>query len=80
MSQFYFHRRCGKDNVNDTDGLEFTNLEAAQAEAMASARDILANAIMASQDDVPDGFVIADADGRELMIVSLRDALPKSLR
>ena len=76
MARFYFHMRTGDYVEPDPDGTELPSLAAAKTEALQSAREILANAIMASSDPI-DGFVIADESGRELATVALKDALPK---
>jgi hypothetical protein len=77
MTRFYFHMRTGERVDRDTDGAEMPNLEAARAEALQSAREILAEAIKAAKSDLLDCLVIADEEGQELATVSLKDALPK---
>jgi hypothetical protein len=77
MARFYFHMRTGERVDRDTDGAEMPNLEAARAEALQSAREILADAIKGAKSDLLDCLVIADEKGRELATVSLKDALPK---
>jgi hypothetical protein len=77
MARFYFHMRTGERVDRDTDGAEMPNLEAARAEALQSAREILADAIKAAKSDLLDCLVIADEEGQELATVSLKDALPK---
>jgi hypothetical protein len=77
MARFYFHMRTGEHVDRDTDGIEMPNLEAARAEALGSAREILAEAIKTPKPVFLDCFVIADEKDRELATVSLKDALPK---
>jgi hypothetical protein len=77
MARFYFHMRTGERVDRDTDGAEMPNLEAARAEALQSAREILAEAIKAAKSDLLDCLVIADEEGQELATVSLKDALSK---
>jgi hypothetical protein len=79
MPRFYFHLRSGRDIATDDDGTELPDLTAARQEALASAREIVADAVKASKNEMPDCFVIADADGNELMNVRLDEALPRKL-
>lgn len=45
MTRFYFHIRDGEELRKDTTGVELPSVEAAREEALASARDILADEI-----------------------------------
>ena len=47
---------------------------------MASAGELLANAIKEGKNVVPESIVIADANGQELMTVPLTQALPNRFR
>ncbi len=77
----YFVRARKGDQISpDTDKMEFVDVHSAREEARAAAREILAAAIMASRDDIPDCFIITDGEGREITIVSLGEVLPKALR
>jgi hypothetical protein len=78
MPRFYFHMRMGDHVEADTDGTELANLAEAKQEALQSAREILANAIMASQNTINE-FLIADESGQELATVCVKDALPKDV-
>jgi hypothetical protein len=70
--------RTGDHVEADTDGTELANLAEAKKEALQSAREILANAIMASQNTINE-FLIADESGQELATVCVKDALPKDV-
>jgi hypothetical protein len=80
MPQFYFHIRNADDMALDEEGNNVADLNAARRQALASARELLANAIKEGKDPVPDSIVIADADGQELTSVPLRHALPSRFR
>ena len=61
MSRFYFHIVSDGQTIPDEEGMELPNLLAAQAEAMASARDLA----LASDCGTETGIVqIADGTGR----------------
>ena len=78
MSRFYFHIKSGETIDRDDEGQELPNVAAAKEEALASARELLSDAIKGAKDDVPNYFIVADARGQEVATVALRDALPKS--
>ena len=75
MPSFYFHIRVGGHLFEDPDGSYLPDFEAARAEALAAARQGIAERIRAGE--VVDGqpFEIWDAYGRLLAIVPFRDAL-----
>ena len=77
MPRFYFHLRSGENFATDCDGAELPDLAAARQEALASAREIVADAVKGSKNETPNCFVIADADGHELLNVPLTEVLPK---
>jgi plasmid stability protein len=78
--RFYFHLRAGDEMLTDDEGQDLPDLSAARCEAEQAARELLAEAIRAGKQEVPEAFVIADEDGREIDIVPLAAALPKRLR
>jgi hypothetical protein len=78
MARYYLHMRSGDRIESDLEGSELSDLNAARNEALQSAREILAEAIISPNPDLFDSFVIADESGRELETVALRDALPKA--
>jgi uncharacterized protein DUF6894 len=80
MSRFYFHVQSGENIMPDDEGMECADAAAAREQALASARELLADAIKSSKDEAPDCFIIADANGRELMTVPFSEALPRHLR
>jgi stage III sporulation protein SpoIIIAA len=64
----------------DPDGTELPDVAAARREAVLSAREILAEAIMAGREDVPERFLITDEIGELLDTVHTREVLPKMFR
>ena len=79
MGRFYFHLRSGDRLIADQEGSDLPDVAAARLEALAAARYILADAIRSGSENIPEAFVIADSEGRELDIVPLAAVLPKSL-
>jgi hypothetical protein len=75
MPRFFFHVRDGDVLTEDPDGSEFPDLAVALAEALAAARDVLAEQLKAGAN--PDGqrFEIHDDAGRMLGAVPFSDAL-----
>lgn len=80
MARFFFHQQTPRGSINDPDGSELDDMEAARAEAITAARHMWAAAILAGDDISEWSFEVADADGRHLMSIPFRDALPVSLR
>jgi hypothetical protein len=80
MPRYYFHFRSDHGTALDDQGTDFPDLSTAREQALASARELLADAIRAGDHDGPQRVVIADASGRELATVSMKDVLPRFLR
>jgi uncharacterized protein DUF6894 len=80
MARYYFHVREMNQLVTDDQGVELPDKSAALLEAQQSARDLLADAIMAGKDRIPEEFVIADEQGREIATVPLAAVLPEPLK
>jgi 20S proteasome alpha/beta subunit len=66
--------------VKDEEPEAHPNLQAAQKEAVKSARDILTEAIEAGQDTDVEAVIVIDEHGQELHRVSLMEVLPASLK
>ncbi|NOJ40336.1 DUF6894 family protein [Bradyrhizobium australiense] len=79
MARFYFHLREMDQLVTDDEGVELPDQSAALREAQRGARDLLADAIKTGKDTVPDAFVIADEQGREIATLLFETVLPKPL-
>jgi hypothetical protein len=66
MDRFYFHIRTGGQVLVDQEGTWLADADAARQEALTAARHILADAIRSGNEAIPEAFVIADGEGREL--------------
>jgi hypothetical protein len=80
MGRFYFHLRAGDKLMPDEEGIDLPDLSAARREAIEAARELLGEAIKSGRPEVPEAFVIADEDGRELDAVPLAAVLPENLK
>jgi hypothetical protein len=80
MGRFYFHLRKGGELHIDPEGTDLEDISEARREALLSAREILAAAIKAGREDVPEAFVIMDEAGRTVETVPLAAVLPKVLK
>jgi hypothetical protein len=80
MGRFYFHLRAGDELMPDEEGIDLPDLSAARREAIEAARELLGEAIKSGRPEVPEAFVIADEDGRELDAVPLAAVLPENLK
>jgi hypothetical protein len=80
MRRFYFHLRAGDKLLRDDEGEDFPDLSAARRAAEQSAREILAEAIRASKEQVPEAFVIADELGVQIDTFPIAAVLPKLLK
>jgi hypothetical protein len=80
MARFFFHVRTGGELAHDPEGSDLADLAEARREALLAARELLADAIKAGRERVPDAFVIADEAGRAVETVPLAAVLPKPLR
>ena len=60
---YFVHARRGEQVLPDPDKMEFVDVYSAEEEARAAARGLLAEAIRASRDDIPDCLIITDGEG-----------------
>ena len=80
MDRFFFHIRTGGQVLVDQEGTWLADADAARQEALTAARHILADAIRSGNEVIPEAFVIADSEGRELESVPLASVLPDRLK
>ncbi len=80
MPRFFFDVAEGSEVTSDQEGVEFADLEAALAEAVQGARDLVAHGIMKNEDVAGKSFSIRDEKGRRVALVPFRDTLPGTLR
>jgi hypothetical protein len=76
MGRFYFHLRADDELIRDDEGIDLPDFSAAQREAIWTARELLADAIMSGKPEVAQALVIADEADRALAIVPLATVLP----
>jgi hypothetical protein len=79
MPRFYIHLLMGDDLVPDEEGIDLTDASAAKREAEIAAREIIAEAIKAGDEQVPTTFVVTDDAGREVASVLFAAMLPKAM-
>ena len=75
MPRYYFHIRDGQDLVQDEEGSEVADLEAAKSEARDSARDLAIDEIRNKRPVDGRKVEIADGDGQTLAVVAVRDVV-----
>jgi len=79
MPRFYLDVLNGRRVLEDPDGQEFADVNAAMIEAVASARDLVAHGIMRNEDMSGRSFIVRDEKGETVATVPFRDALPGAL-
>ena len=80
MGRFYFHVVEGAELLTDVEGAHLTDALKAREMAMRSAREILADAVRAGKNRIPEAIVIADEQGRAIETVPLAAVLPEPLK
>jgi hypothetical protein len=75
MPRFFVNVRDGDYLTRDVEGIEVADLEAARVDALAAAREILAEAIKAGRGQDNRQYEITDEAGQVLALVPLTDAL-----
>jgi hypothetical protein len=80
VPRFYLDVLDGDQVIEDPDGMDFANLEAAISEATAGARDLVAHGIMQNEDVSGQVFLIRDNHGETVATVPFRGTLPGRLR
>ena len=79
MTTFYFHMRDSDGLVEDPDGSELVDLEAAIEEAKAAARALVADRIQRNKRLRPTTIEITDEKGNVLHTVTFREVLEDAL-
>src|SRR3982751_5000223 len=80
MQHFFLDVLNGSQVLEDPDGQNFLDLDAAITEAAASARDLVAYGLLQNQDVSDRSFLIRDENEQTVATVPFRDALPGKLR
>ena len=79
MPLFFLHIDDGTQRIEDEEGSELPSVEAAREEALGSARQLWAAAILKQQDIGARRFVIVSGNGDIADTVEMDDALPSTL-
>jgi|tagenome__1003787_1003787.scaffolds.fasta_scaffold20964519_2 hypothetical protein len=79
MARFFINLRLGHEVYLDDEGTEAPNVEAAKALAIASAREVIAEAIKFNR-SIPDGVLVLDESGDTVVTLSLAQLVPPALR
>jgi len=80
VPRFYFDVLDGDQVMQDLDGIDFADCEVALSEAVAGARDLVAEGIMRNEDVSGQVFRIRDGNGETVATVPFRNTLPGRLR
>ncbi len=75
MPRFYFHIRDGDTLIEDHDGSDLPDLEAARSEALAGARSILAEKVKAGEVINGRRFEIVDENGELRAVLPIKAAI-----
>ena len=79
MPRFFLHIDNGEERIEDEEGSLLPDLTAARNEALTSARQLWAAAILQQRDLGSRRFIISDADNTEIDIVEMDEGLPVAL-
>ncbi|WP_230530800.1 DUF6894 family protein [Microvirga roseola] len=80
MPRYYCHIRQGGQIIEDSEGVDLPDIDAARDDALHGIRDLLSEAVRQGKDDwLDDAIIIADETGRELMTIPFIEALPPRL-
>lgn len=75
MPRFYLHLHDGDGWTHDQEGIEFPNVAAASAAALADAREIIAADITAGEPVLVESFIaVDDANGQEVYRITFGGA------
>jgi hypothetical protein len=80
MSKFYMNFQYSDQIAKDDEGQDLPCLEAAEAAAIKSAREILANNVKHASRDPLIAVFITSPDGLELARIVSKDILPEPLK
>lgn len=75
MVRYYFHIRDGERLSRDPEGSDFEDLDAARAEAVKSARELLSQRVRNGEEVDGQAFEVTTEDGTVMDRVRFRDVL-----
>jgi hypothetical protein len=80
MERFFFHIIHSDHRVADPEGAEFKDIRAAQEEAAATLRDLIADALMEGKPSGLKEIEVADGQGSVLVTIDIGSAIGNVLR
>lgn len=75
MKRYFFHLRQGPNLIEDPDGSQIVDLQAAIAEAEDDVRTLIADKVRVGQMIEADAIEVTDADGAVLAVVRYHDVI-----
>ena len=75
MPRFYLNVRQDETLVKDPEGSDFSSLDAARAEALLSARELMSARVLAGRKANHSSFEITDDNGNVVMVVWFEEAI-----
>jgi hypothetical protein len=79
MPIYFFHQQTGNDLLEDAEGSDLPDLEAARSYGLEGMREMLGNSIRWNLTP-PDRIVVADDSGRQLLSVAATEVLPDAIK
>lgn len=79
MPIYFFHQQTGNDLLEDTEGSDLADLEAARSYALEGMREMLGSSIRWKL-TAPDRIIVADDSGRQLLSVAATEVLPDTIK
>jgi hypothetical protein len=80
VAKFFFHVKQDGELVTDDEGRDLPGMSEASRAALATARELLAEAIRFGKSNIPEAIIVEDEAGRPLLEVELVAVLPEPLR
>jgi hypothetical protein len=80
MTRYFLHIEAGSERIVDEEGSDLPDLAAAREEALATARQLWAAAMIEQRDLSQQSFLVTDEAGACLLRLPFLDALPFGLR
>lgn len=78
MPRFFFNVREGDKLIADLEGADFLSIAEATAEAVLSARELMADSILAGRKPSDSRFEIGDESGQIVLIMPFEEAMVRN--
>ena len=75
VPQFFFHIRGGEIECDDEEGMDLPDKDAARQEAVRSARDLLAAAVLEGRLPLHESIVVTEGGGGTIITVTFGEAV-----